>query len=152
MVPRLSRPALPRRPAPRETATGARRLRRVAPIGNPGIGDADRRIGATIAAPGESATSGRMARGRIWGNAMTMDVSVHGAIAGVVMVLATIAGLELAVINVEAPYLVFLPGVIAAFFVGGALTSAVAIGVAAVVTWYFLTPPVWSFALPSWQH
>jgi K+-sensing histidine kinase KdpD len=83
---------------------------------------------------------------------MTMDVSVHGAIAGVVMVLATIAGLELAVINVEAPYLVFLPGVIAAFFVGGALTSAVAIGIAAVVTWYFLTPPVWSFALPSWQH
>src|SRR5579862_1875993 len=83
---------------------------------------------------------------------MKMDLSFHGGIAGVLVALATIAGLELAVINVEAPYLVFFPAVIAAFFIGGVVTAAIAITAAAISIWFFFMPPLWSFAWPGYPH
>jgi K+-sensing histidine kinase KdpD len=83
---------------------------------------------------------------------MKADLSFHGTIAGMVMALATIAGLELAVIHVEAPYLVLLIGVVVAFAVGGALSAAASIALAAIVTWYFFLPPFWSFQLPNYEY
>lgn len=83
---------------------------------------------------------------------MKRDLSFHGAIAVVIVALATIAGLELAVINVEAPYLVLLPGVIIAFAAGGVFTATIVILLGGVVTWFFFIPPVWSFQIPSYAN
>jgi K+-sensing histidine kinase KdpD len=83
---------------------------------------------------------------------MKTDLSFHGTIAGMIMALATIADLELAIIHVEAPYLVLMLGVIVAFALGGALSAALSIALAAIVTWYFFMPPFWSFQLPSYEY
>ena len=83
---------------------------------------------------------------------MRRDLSFHGVIAVIIMVVATIAGLELATINVEAPYLVLLPGVLFAAIVGGAVSATIAVLLGGLVTWFYFIPPYWSFALPSYQH
>lgn len=83
---------------------------------------------------------------------MRHDLSFHGVIAVIIMVVATIAGLELATINVEAPYLVLLPGVLFAAIVGGAVSATIAVLLGGLVTWFYFIPPYWSFALPSYQH
>jgi K+-sensing histidine kinase KdpD len=80
---------------------------------------------------------------------MKTDLSFHGTIAGMIMALATIAGLELAIIHVEAPYLVLMLGVVVAFAIGGALSAMLSIALAAVVTWYFFIPP---FQLPNYEY
>jgi K+-sensing histidine kinase KdpD len=83
---------------------------------------------------------------------MRRELSFHGVIAVIIMVVATIAGLELATINVEAPYLVLLPGVLFAAIVGGAVSATIAVLLGGLVTWFYFIPPYWSFALPSYQH
>ena len=83
---------------------------------------------------------------------MYRDLSFHGVIAVVIIVVATIAGLELATMNVEAPYLVLLPGVLFVAIVGGAVSATIAVLLGGLVTWFYFIPPYWSFALPSYQH
>lgn len=83
---------------------------------------------------------------------MHRNLSFQGVVAVVVMAVATIAGLELAALNVEAPYLVLLPGVLFAAAVGGGICAAIAVLLGGVMTWFYFIPPYWSFGLPSYQH
>jgi K+-sensing histidine kinase KdpD len=83
---------------------------------------------------------------------MHRNLPFQGVAAIIIMAVATIAGLELATLNVEAPYLVMLPGVLFAAAVGGGFCAAIAVGFGGLATWFYFIPPVWSFALPSYQH
>lgn len=57
--------------------------------------------------------------------------------------------LSLTSMQVEAPYLLLLLGILAATMIGGASAGLIAIVLATLITWFFFIPPVWSFALPS---
>ena len=83
---------------------------------------------------------------------MPRNLSYHGAVAVIVMAIATIAGLELATLNVEAPYLVLLPAVMFAVSIGGGVCAAIAVFLGGLGTWFYFIPPYWSFELPSYQH
>lgn len=80
---------------------------------------------------------------------MTSSIFFGCVVAIAVTGFAVITGLQLSTFNVEAPYLILLPCVVAAVAIGGRISGAVAITLAAVLTWFFFIPPVWSFRLPS---
>jgi K+-sensing histidine kinase KdpD len=63
--------------------------------------------------------------------------------------ITALIGLSLASLQVEAPYLLLLLGILAAAMIGGAGAGLIAIVLATFVTWFFFIPPVWSFALPT---
>src|ERR1700690_420449 len=83
---------------------------------------------------------------------MHRNLSFQAIVAVVIMAVATIVGIELATLNVEAPYLVLLPGVLFAAAVGGGVCAAVAVLLGGLATWFYFIPPVWSFGIPSNQH
>src|SRR5256885_13875790 len=80
---------------------------------------------------------------------MTSNIFFGCVVAVAVTGAAVMAGLQLSTFNVEAPYLILLPCAVAAVAIGGRVSGAVAIALAAVLTWFFFIPPVWSFHLPS---
>jgi K+-sensing histidine kinase KdpD len=80
------------------------------------------------------------------------NLPFHGVIAIAIMGAATIIGLQLATLKIEAPYLVLLPGVLFAGVVGGTVGATIAVLLGGIVTWFYFIPPFWSFALPSYQY
>ena len=80
---------------------------------------------------------------------MKSNLFFHCIVAIATTGLMAILGLQLSSINVEAPYLMFLPGIIAAVTIGGGIAGAVAVVLAGILTWFFFIPPVWSFGIPS---
>ena len=63
--------------------------------------------------------------------------------------ITAVAGLALASMNTDVPYLVLLLGTLVAVVAGGARTGLIAIALATLAAWYIFVPPAWSFALPN---
>ena len=63
-----------------------------------------------------------------------------------------IVALQLATLQIEAPYLLMLVSIAGATVVAGRLAGALAIVFSSIATWYFFIPPIWSFTLPDWRY
>lgn len=71
------------------------------------------------------------------------------AVIGISVILCTLAGFGLARLGVDDPEFALLPAVVAAWLIDGVVGGLITIAVAAIVAWFFFTPPVWTFQLPN---
>jgi K+-sensing histidine kinase KdpD len=62
---------------------------------------------------------------------------------------ALVLALECAEVEIAAPYILFLPAIVACGFLGGVGPGMFATLLGGVGTWYFFIPPIWSFDPPS---
>jgi K+-sensing histidine kinase KdpD len=80
------------------------------------------------------------------------DLSVHPLrsplVIGLSILLGTLVGLGLARLGVDDPEFALLPAVVVAWLIDGAAGGLVAILIATIATWFFFTPPTWTFHLP----
>jgi K+-sensing histidine kinase KdpD len=83
---------------------------------------------------------------------MKLELRFHLCVAIAIMGFTTIAALELATFGVEAPYLILLPAAMVTVAIGGGLSAALAVLIAAIVTWFYFLPPYGSFELASGRY
>ncbi|HUJ97644.1 MAG TPA: DUF4118 domain-containing protein [Stellaceae bacterium] len=62
---------------------------------------------------------------------------------------ALVLALECAEMEIAAPYILFLPAIVACGFFGGVGPGSFATLLGGVGTWYFFIPPAWTFDPPS---
>jgi K+-sensing histidine kinase KdpD len=62
---------------------------------------------------------------------------------------ALVLALECAEIEIAAPYILFLPAIVACGSLGGVGPGLFATLIGGIGTWYFFLPPIWSFDPPT---
>lgn len=69
----------------------------------------------------------------------------------IIMSLATMLGLGLAGLEVGTPYLTLFPAIVLCWLLGGFGPGLWAAVLGVTSSWYFFTPPLWTFEIPSYS-